>query len=279
MIIDGRKIKDEILKEVKKDAGVLPFIPVFCDILVGDDPVSEQYVRMKARTAESVGIKFLSANFPESITTNELIDEIENLNRVPHMCGIIVQLPLPSHIDTQLVVNTIKPSLDVDCLGVVAGELFYKNENLLGFPAALACMEILDSITVDLNSSSGEKNIVVFGQGKLVGRPVAHLLRSRGLNVITVDSKTENKGEILKDADVIVSGIGQGKFLTGDMIKQGAVVIDAGTSEDNGAVVGDIDLESVKDVASFVSPTPGGVGPVTVAMLLKNVISVASTHK
>ncbi len=274
-IIDGRKIKDEILEEVKAKVLTLPFVPVFCDILVGDDKVSAQYVRIKAQAAESVGIKFRTAQFRESITTEELIEEIEALNNVPHMCGVIVQLPLPSHINKETVLDTIKPEIDVDCLAFKSSENFYNNGEGLSYPTALACIKILDSINIDLNN----KKIVVLGQGNLVGKPVTHLLRTRGFSVATIDSKTENADSLLKEADVIISGIGQGKFLTGSMIKEGAVVVDAGTSEDNGAVVGDVDLESVKNIASFVSPTPGGVGPVTVALLLSNVLYVAQKLK
>jgi len=274
MIIDGRKIRDEILEEVKKGVQALPFVPVFCDILVGNDLSSIQYVRMKAQTAESVGIKFREAFFSTSITTEELIEEIENLNRVPHICGIIVQLPLPPHIDKQLVLDAISPLLDIDCLGSTASELFYNDNNPIGLPTAIACMKVLDSTGINLS----DKDIVVLGRGNLVGRPVAHLLEARGLSVTSINSKTENITELLKNADVIVSGIGQGKFITGDKIKKDAVIIDAGTSEDNGAVVGDVELESVLPIASYVSPTPGGVGPVTVAVLLLNVLYVAQ-HK
>ena len=275
MIIDGRKIKEEILKEVKDGIEKLSFVPLFCDVLVGDDTVSAQYVRMKAKNAESVGIKFRSANFPASITTTELIQEIENLNRVPHMCGIIVQLPLPDHIDKQVVLDAILPTLDVDCLGTVASEKFYNNENPTDFPTAMACMRII----VEEETNLEGKNIVVLGRGTLVGKPVAHLIQAKNLSVTVVNSKTENADEIMKNADVIISGIGKGKFITGDKIKEGAVIIDAGTSEDNGGVVGDVDLDSVMLVVSHVSPTPGGVGPVTVAMLLKNVLYVAENLK
>lgn len=271
MIIDGKKIRDDILNEVKASVQLLSFVPVFCDILVGDDQVSAQYVRMKEKTAESVGIKFRRADFSITITTEELIEEIENLNRVPHICGIIVQLPLPSHLDTQSIINTIKTELDVDCLGDSASKLFYENKNPIGFPAALSCMKIFDYMKIDLR----DKNIVVLGQGMLVGKPVAHLIRNRGFDVNTINSKTENIDELLKNADIIISGIGHGKFITANKIKEGAIVIDAGTSEDSGSVIGDVDLDSVEKVASYVSPTPGGVGPVTVAMLLKNVIKVA----
>ena len=270
-IIDGRKIKDEILNELKGKVESLPFPPIFCDILVGDDPVSLSYVRIKGKAAESIGIKFKTVNFPENVTTEEVIEEIGNLNRVPLMSGIIVQLPLPPHIDTQIVLDAIDPKLDVDCLGSINSNNFYDDKEGLGYPTALACMKLLDSLKLDLK----EKNIVVLGRGKLVGLPVTHILESRGLQVSVVHSKTENSSEIILNADIIVSAIGRGGFLTGSMVKDGVVIIDAGTSEENGSVVGDVDIPSVEGKDSFVTPTPGGVGPVTVAMLLENVYKVA----
>nr|MBP6060901.1 bifunctional 5,10-methylenetetrahydrofolate dehydrogenase/5,10-methenyltetrahydrofolate cyclohydrolase [Candidatus Paceibacterota bacterium] len=245
--IDGRKLRDEILEKIKSQVAELKFVPIFCDVLVGDDPSSAQYVRMKAKTAESVGVKFHSANFPASITTLELVEEIKKINQIPNMCGVIIQLPLPEHIDKRLALDAIDFHLDVDCLGAEASGKFYKNENLLGFPTALACMALLDSVGVDLK----DKNIVVLGQGDLVGKPVTALLQFRGLNPNIVRSKTENKEELIKNADVIISGIGKGKFITGDMIKKDVILVDAGTSEDGGSIVGDVDLESVQDVASY----------------------------
>ncbi len=271
MIIDCKKIKDEILEEVKSKVAELPFVPLFCDILVGDDAVSRQYVNIKARTAKSVGVKFRTAEFPETITTEELVQEIENLNRVPHMCGIIVQLPLPSHINADAVLDTIAPELDVDCLGVTASTKFYNDESVMAYPTALACLKILDSLHIDFSG----KKFVVLGQGHLVGKPVTHLLRARGFEVQTVTKDTADSLEIIKNADVIVSGMGHGRYITGKMIKKDAIIIDAGSSEEGAGIVGDVDIDSVLPVASYVSPTPGGVGPVTVAMLLSNVLSVA----
>lgn len=272
-IIDGRKIKEEILEDLKRKVDSLPFPPIFCDILVGDDPVSASYVRIKERAALSVGIKFNTVNLKSEVSTEEIIDEIERLNKVPHMCGIIVQLPLSSHINTEEVLNSIDPHLDVDCLGEFNNINFYGNkEDCVSYPTALACIKLLDSLNLDLL----DRNIVVLGQGKLVGKPVTHLLKKRGLNVFTVDSKTMGAKSLLKEADFLISAIGQGKFITGDMLKDGVIIIDAGTSEENGSVVGDVDIDSVKDIASFITPTPGGVGPVTVAMLLENIVNVAN---
>ncbi len=273
IIIDGKKIRDEILEKVKAEVALLPFVPVFCDVLVGEDPVSMQYVRMKNRTALSVGLKFYNAIFPVSISTEDLIIEIKKLNQMPDMCGIIVQLPLSKSIDIEAVLNIIDPNLDVDCLGETTKNKFYQNESFLCSPAALACMVLLDSLNLDLRS----KNIVVLGQGELVGRPVSRLFQFRGLNPEVLASQSENKKELIKNADIIISGIGHGKFITGDMIKEGAIIIDAGTTEFGGGVVGDVDLDSVREVAGFVSPVPGGVGPVTVAMLLNNVLQVAKS--
>jgi len=283
IIIDGRKLRDEILVKIKKQAVSLSFQPIFCDVLVGNDPVSVQYVNMKAKTAESAGIKFHRADFPETISAEKLISEIKKLNEVPNMCGIIIQLPLPESLDSRQILDAIDSRLDVDCLGTIASEKFYNGEINLGFPTAFACMVILDSLKLDLSN----KKIVVLGQGDLVGKPVTALLKFRGLNPKIITRKTparnashsdaggENKETLIKNADVIISGMGNGKYIAGNMIKKGAVLIDAGTSESNAGIVGDIDLESVKDVAGFVSPVPGGVGPVTVAMLFNNVLTVA----
>ena len=273
-ILDGRKLRGKILAKIKKEVTTLAFTPVFCDVLVGNDPASVQYVQTKGRTAEMAGIHFHQAVFPVSITTGELIKEIEVLNRIPNMCGIIIQLPLPASIDKRAILDSIDPRLDVDCLGAVASEKFYNNYDSrtdLGYPTALACLALIDSLNLDLKG----KIIVVLGQGELVGKPTAALLRLRGLTYLVVTSETENKERLLQQADIIISGIGRGKYITGNMIKDRAILIDAGTSESNSGMVGDVDLESVKNIVGYVSPVPGGVGPVTVAMLLNNVLMVA----
>lgn len=272
-IIDGRKLSKEILEEVKKEIASLSFKPVFCDVLVGDNPVSLQYVNMKRKKAEEMGIRFHDATFPADISTEDLINEIKKINTIENMCGVIVQLPLPETIDQEKVLNAVDPHLDVDCLSMITSEKFYSGDIFLGFPTALACVTILDSLHLDLK----DKKIVVMGYGKLVGMPVSALLNFRNLNVEVIRSKTENKEEILKNADIIITGIGKGKYITGDMIKEGAVLIDAGSSESDSGIIGDVDLESVTGIASFVSPVPGGVGPVTVAMLLQNVLKVAKS--
>ncbi|MFA6999504.1 MAG: bifunctional 5,10-methylenetetrahydrofolate dehydrogenase/5,10-methenyltetrahydrofolate cyclohydrolase [Candidatus Paceibacterota bacterium] len=274
-IIDGRKLSKEILAEVKQEIALLPFVPVFCDILVGDNPVPLQYVNMKRRKAEELGIRFHEAFFPYDISTDDLVKEIQKINKIENMCGVIVQLPLPENLDQVKVLDAVNSHLDVDCLSTTTSDKFYNGDLFLGFPTALACMAILDSLNLDLTN----KKIVVMGQGKLVGKPVSALLEFRNLKVEIVRSKTENKEEILKEADVVISGMGQGKYIKGDIIKEGVVLIDAGSSESDSGIIGDVDLESVEKVAGFVSPVPGGVGPMTVAMLFRNVLKVAQNRK
>lgn len=270
-IIDGKKIAQKILAELKEEVAALPFQPVFCDVLVGNNPVSAQYVRMKGKMAERIGMRFRKAEFPATITTKELTKEISSLNLEPYMSGLIVQLPLPTHIDKKTILNAIDPRIDVDCIGETNSNLFYSGKTYLKFPTAAAIMVILDSVGVELKG----KKVLVIGRGELVGRPVSFLLRQKGLNVRLAHSSTGDLPALIKTADVIISATGRSRLIKGDMIKPGSIVIDAGTSEQNGSIVGDVDLASVEKVSGLISPVPGGVGPVTVAMLLKNVLIVA----
>ncbi len=271
ILIDGRKIKEVVLEEVKKEVSKLTFTPLFCDVLVGSDPSSVQYVNLKKKIANSIGINFYDASFKEGISTEDLVKEIERISKIENMCGLIVQLPLPKNLDVNKVLSAISSDIDVDCLGEKPSTTFYNSESVSIPPTALACMYMLDSINIDLDN----KNIVVLGNGELVGRPVSRLLQLRNLKYFVIDKKTENKEELIKNADIIISGMGAPLYLKGEMVKEGVVIIDAGTSESNGSIVGDVDFESVKEKVSYISPVPGGVGPVTVAMLFKNVLEVA----
>ena len=267
-IIDGRKVRDEILATLKGRVAALPFQPLFCDVLVGDNDVAAQYVRMKERTAEALGLKVVHGMFPGDITTDDLIKELRRLGALKNMAGLIVQLPLPPHIDARKVLDAIPPAVDVDATGQVSSDLFYANKASYLFPTAAASVTLLDSLNMDLT----DKKIVVVGRGMLVGRPVAHLLTSRGLHVDTVDRDTPDPELLFKNADVIISGVGKAKLINGGNIKPGVVIVDAGTSEANGVIVGDVDRETVEPIAAALSPVPGGVGPVTVSMLMQNVV-------
>lgn len=272
-IIDGRKIRGEILAMLQTRIAALPFAPIFCDILVGNNPASLQYVQMKERTAQNIGIKTHPAIFPESITTEELISEIKKKSEIAHMAGLIVQLPLPEHIDTKRVLDSVPVSIDVDAISSIASEKFYANNSVFIFPTASAVMKVLESLNLNLS----EKKVAMVGQGMLVGKPVAHLLRNAGVSVLVIDNSTQNKNEILKSVDIIISATGEANLIKGDMLKNGVVLIDAGTSESNGGISGDVDRESVENIASVLSPVPGGVGPVTVAMLMQNVV-ISAEH-
>jgi len=268
MILSGRTISDKILKNLKKEVSLLPFQPIFCDVLVGINPISKQYVQMKEKRAESIGIQVYNAEFPDSITTELLINEINSIAIKKNMCGLIIQLPLPEHIDSQKVLDAVPPEIDVDVVGSINSELFYQDTPRYIFPTAGAVMELLEYTQVSLLG----KNIVVAGHGFLVGKPVTHLLKQKGFSVTTVTRSTENSKDIFRSADIIISATGQKNLITGDVVKEGVIIIDAGTSELGGAMVGDVDRESVEKKATWLSPVPGGVGPVTVAKLLENVV-------
>ncbi len=272
-IIDGRKIARDILEQVSVEVSKLSFRPIFCDVLIGDDAASKQYVAMKAKTAEKAGFEFRRAEFPKGIKTEEVILEIKKLNNEKNICGLIVQLPLPIGLGTQAVLNAIDPRIDVDCTGKANADLFYSGKPYLSYPTAQAVMAVLDSLSLDLT----QKKFLVIGRGQLVGRPVNYLLSAKGYEVEAADGKTENIERAIMQADVVISATGHPKLITGQMVKPGAIVIDAGTSESEGGIVGDVDFDSTKEITGFVSPVPGGVGPVTVAMLLSNVLKVAQS--
>lgn len=266
-IIDGKKIAADILSSVQKQVSQLSFQPVFCDILVGNDPASAQYVTMKGKTAERVGIKFRHAHYPSTISTKELIEEIKKIGQEKNIRGLIVQLPLPEGLNREEVLNAIDPKIDVDSTGKINTDLFYRGTPYVIFPTAAAVMACLESINQNLN----DKKFLVLGRGLLVGKPVAFLLSQKGYRVDVVHSKTENAEQLLKNADVIISAIGKSKFITAEKIKAGTIIIDAGTSESDGGLTGDVDFANVSGLAAFISPVPGGVGPITVAKLLENV--------
>ncbi len=270
-IINGREIRNNILKSLKSDIENLPQKPIFSDILVGSDGASMQYVRMKEKTATDIGIEFLKAQFDESITTEELLSEIDKLNTIPRMCGLIVQLPLPLHIDTKKVLDRIDPSIDVDATGELNSKNFYDGNPGFVFPTAQAVMEIINSLDFELK----DKNFVILGKGDLVGKPVYKMLTNIGITPVVVDRSTEDVGSVTRSADVLICATGRGGLIDKTMLKEGAIIIDAGTSESYGSIIGDVNTLGIEDTASVLSPVPGGVGPVTVACLMKNIVQSA----
>ncbi len=277
-IIDGKsiskKVKEEIKSEVQKlrEKGVVPKLTV---ILVGDDPASQVYVRNKEKSASQVGIISETIRLPESTKESELLELVKRLNDDPEVDGILVQLPLPEHISKDSVIETISPDKDAD------GFHPYNLGRLLaGIPSVIPCtpngiMRMIDEIGFELKG----KNAVVVGRSVIVGKPVAQLLLARHATVTICHSRTKNLEFYTKNADVLVVAVGKPEIISGSHIKDGAVVIDVGINRrDDGKLVGDVHFESAKEVASWITPVPGGVGPMTVAMLLYNTVYLAKLH-
>jgi methylenetetrahydrofolate dehydrogenase (NADP+)/methenyltetrahydrofolate cyclohydrolase len=270
-ILDGKKISKEILQQLKQDVSKLPFKPIFCDVLVGDNSVSSSYVNIKGRTAERVGLSFRLEQLPVSVSEGDLKERIGQLNKLENLCGLIVQLPLPPHINRQAVLDAIDPHLDIDCLTSENTKKFYQGHRALVPPTAGAIMKIVESLPKSMQLGQ----YVIVGQGQLVGKPVTELLKRQRRSVTIANSKTTNLATVTQKADVLISGTGQAGLISSTFVKNGCAVIDAGTAELEGGIVGDVDFESIKQKAGFITPVPGGVGPVTVSMLLYNVVEVA----
>lgn len=274
-ILDGKtvstRIKDELKKEVitLKEQGVMPCLAV---IIVGDDPASRVYVNNKKAACEYIGIKSLEYALPAETTQQELDSLIDTLNGDASVSGILVQLPLPKHLDEEAVINRIKPEKDVDAFHPVnVGKIMIGNFDFLPCTPA-GVMELIDESGIDIAG----KSCVVVGRSNIVGKPQAMLLLHKNGTVTICHSKTKNLAEVCRSADILVVAIGKAKFITADMVKEGAVVIDVGMNRDeNGKLCGDVDFESVKEIAGAITPVPGGVGPMTIAMLMKNTLTAA----
>ena len=233
---------------------------------MGENPASQVYVRNKIKATEYVGMKSLAFYLPENATESQVIETVESLSNDKGVDGILVQLPLPKHIDENKVLSIIPAVKDVD--GFLAENV---GNLLLGQDATIACtpfgvIKMLESINVPLSG----KNAVVLGRSNIVGKPMALLLLKENCTVTVCHSKTSNLKEVCKNADVLVAAIGRPKFVTADMVKDGAIVIDVGINRTENGIVGDVDYEKVSEIASYITPVPGGVGPMTIAMLLEN---------
>ena len=271
MIIDGRKIAAEILKQLKEEVLRLRFKPKLIDVFVGSDPVIESYVNIKAKRAFETGIDFEIRKYPEDVSEELLVADIKKMNTEKNICGLIVQLPLPKHLNKQLVMNAINPEIDVDMTtSVNLGELFTGQQKIMPATAS-AVLKMIEELKIALPG----KHVLVIGAGDLVGKPVTFLLMQAGATVTIANQSTQDLASLCLSADIIISGTGVPGLINGSMVLPESIVIDAGTAESNSGISGDVDFESVKDKAFAVSPVPGGVGPVTVAMLLSNVVSVA----
>ncbi len=275
MIIDGKKIAQSVLESVKKDAeklngkGVTPGLAV---IMVGNNQASKTYVRNKKMACEKAGIKSEEYLLPEDASEKEILNLINKLNTTKEVSGILVQLPLPPHLDSKTICERISPLKDVDAFtSKNTGDLFKGDAKFLPCTPA-GILEILKHENINLAG----KHCVIIGRSNIVGKPLALLLIQNDATVTVCHSKTKNLEGICKLADIVICAVGKEKFLKKEMVKPGAVVIDVGINRDeNGKLCGDADFENLEPICSKITPVPGGVGPMTVAMLVKNAAKAA----
>ena len=272
-IIDGKKVSAEVNEQVrqetlrlKEEHGVTPGLAV---VIVGDDPASRVYVNNKKKACELVGFRSEEYALPASTTQEELLDLVRTLNEKEDINGILVQLPLPKHLDDKAVIEAINPVKDVDAFHAVnVGKIMLGEYDFLPCTPA-GVMEMLHSYNIPVEG----KECVVIGRSNIVGKPMGMLLLHENGTVTICHSRTKNLKEVCARADILVAAIGIPKFVKADMVKEGAVVIDVGMDRDeNGKLCGDVDFENVKEKCSFITPVPGGVGPMTIATLMKNTI-------
>ena len=276
VIIDGKAVATNVRNQLKEEVASLGVEIGLAVVLVGDDNASRIYVRNKINACAEIGLKSTLVELSATATEAEVLDAVAKLNNDNGIHGIIVQLPLPRHIDTDKVLASINPQKDVDgCHYVQKGKLW------TGTPETLpctpyGCIELLKQYGIEISG----KHAVVIGRSNLVGRPLAELLLRENATVTICHSKTANIADITKQADILCTAIGQPKFVTADMVKDGAVVIDVGINRgDDGKLCGDVDFENVSGKCSHITPVPGGVGPMTVTMLMKNTVEAYKRNR
>ena len=274
-IIDGKLIASKVKEQVSiavSDLNQKSIFPGLATIIVGNDVASSIYVKNKRKSAKEVGIESFQYEFPENIQEKELLELINELNLNSAVDGILVQLPLPKHINSDLIIDSIDVNKDVDGFNVInAGKTFIGRDSVIPC-TPLGCLLMLKSIKIELKG----KNAVIIGRSNIVGKPMAQLLLNEDCTVTIVHSKTFNIQALVKEADIVVAAVGSANLVKGNWIKKGAVVIDVGINrlkvEDKNILVGDINFNEVKDIASYITPVPGGVGPMTIACLLMNTV-------
>ncbi|MEX3946519.1 bifunctional methylenetetrahydrofolate dehydrogenase/methenyltetrahydrofolate cyclohydrolase FolD [Paraburkholderia sp. EG287B] len=274
-IIDGNALSKKLRAEVATRAAALTargHQPGLAVVLVGDNPASEVYVRNKVKACEDNGLYSSYDRYPESLSEADLLKRIDELNRDPKINGILVQLPLPKHIDSHKVIEAIAPEKDVDGFHVANAGALMTGQPLFRPCTPYGVMKMFEEYKIPLEGA----NAVVIGRSNIVGKPMALLLLEKGATVTICHSKTRDLAKHTRDADIVVAAVGKRNVLTADMVKPGATVIDVGMNrDDNGKLCGDIDFAGLKDVAGFITPVPGGVGPMTITMLLVNTIEAA----
>ena len=274
-LINGKEVSQKVKESVKSETIKLQSKGIgvgLAVVIVGDNPASRVYVNAKKKACEEVGFNSYEYALPAETTQQELLDLVDVLNKDEKVNGILVQLPLPSHIDENSIINSISPEKDVD-----AFHPFNVGKIMIGEYSFLPCtpagvMELIDSTGVEISG----KNCVVIGRSNIVGKPMSMLLLHKSGTVTICHSKTKNLKEVCAEADILVVAIGRANFVTADMVKEGAIVIDVRMNRlENGKLCGDVDFEAVKEKAGYITPVPGGVGPMTIAMLMKNTLTSA----
>ena len=276
IILDGKNLRDKIFENLKQRLNNMSEKPTLAVILVGDDPASQIYVKNKKKTAENLGINSIVINYPSDIAENVLLDKIKELNNDNKITAILVQLPLPKHIDKFKIIDAIAPEKDVDGLTPYnSGKLFAGEEPYVYPCTPKGILLLLDEYNIELEG----KHVVVIGRSNLVGKPVAQMLLKRNATVTMCHSHTKNLSDITKTADIVVSAVG--KNIIGEkMLKSGCVVVDVGIFKDiNGKICGDVDFTSASKIAAYISPVPGGVGPMTIASLMLNTVELADSKR
>ena len=272
ILLDGKKLslklKDELKLKTKEYIDIYNIIPKLVIIMVGNNPASQIYVRNKIKSATYCGIKAEVINLEESITNEELINVVEKLNIDNSVHGIIVQLPLPKHINEEMIINTVKAEKDVDGFGIINKGKLFSGINCLVSATPSGIMKLLKEYNIDLTG----KNAVVIGRSNIVGKPMSMLLLNANATVTITHSKTKNLSEITKNADIIIAAVGKANFVTSDMVKEGVVIIDVGINRIDDKIYGDVDFENVKEKASYNTPVPVVVGTLTIVSLLENTL-------
>ncbi len=275
MIIDGKAVSADVKARIKAETqelrgeGIIPGLAV---IIVGEDPASKIYVASKEKACVDIGFYSEKYALPESVTQDELLNLIKKLNNDDRINGILCQLPLPPHLDEKAVINAIDPQKDVDAFHPQnVGKIMIGEYDFLPCTPA-GVMELLSAYNIEITG----KKCVVIGRSNIVGKPMAMLLLHKNGTVTICHSKTVNLPEICRSADILVAAVGKAKFVTADMVKDGAVVIDVGMNRpEGGKLCGDVDFENVAEKCSYITPVPGGVGPMTIAMLMQNTLTAA----
>lgn len=271
-LIDGKEVSTHVKTKVKEEVEILKekgIEPALAVIIVGNDPASRVYVNNKKKACEFTGMRSVEYALPEETTQEELLAIIDKLNEDSRINGILCQLPVPKHISEKAVIERISPKKDVDVFSAENVGKMWQGDYDMASCTPMGVIELLDYYGIDVCG----KNCVIIGRSNIVGKPMASLLLERSATVTICHSRTKNLPEITSKADLIVAAVGRAKFVTADMVKEGAIVVDVGINRnEDGKLCGDVDFENVKEKCEFITPVPGGCGPMTIAVLMKNTL-------